>query len=639
MASGKSAGSIFVDLLLGTSGYDEGLRRSSNNTKRWASQQQNSLKGVSASTQAIGAALSRLGGIAAGAFSIQKVVQYSDTFKQLEGRLSLVTNSTEELNAVQERLFQIAQATRSDFEATVTLYQRLTSATKGLGISQEEVFKFTEQLNKQLLVAGVSSQEAAAAIFQLTQAFNKGKLDGDEFRTILEAAPPILEALEVSLGKTRGEILKLAQDGKLTPKVLVDAVNQMSTVTDERFSKLSLTMEQAFKKLNNSILDFIGDSELINSATTGVAEGIEWIAEAITDLKDPTDDIKQGFYTLTAGILGAYRALTQLGISNAEKFNIFGVMDGRIENLKARLEDINTAIDEAAAAALEAERRGDALARTGGKDEEKTNKGTDSPADPKAFEKLNKQLDALAKQNRKYITGMNDDMLRYYDTVEELDTLLKNHRITQEEYNQAVARAGDELDKATDKANDWAFDVEAASKRAAENIQDNLADFLFDPFDQGLKGMLKGFVDILRRMAAEAAAAQILEGIFGGTGGLGKVLGGVLGQPDKNGIKWDQPFSYGDFGGIFDGFFADGGFIQPGHFGVAGEEGAELLYGGRQGVTVTPQDKMGGGNTYYIDATGADMKTVMRLEKALLTLAGPGVIERRVKEAQVRGAI
>ena len=66
-----------------------------------------------------------------------------------------------------------------------------------------------------------------------------------------------------------------------------------------------------------------------------------------------------------------------------------------------------------------------------------------------------------------------------------------------------------------------------------------------------------------------------------------------------------------------------------------------MLYGGKTGVSVFNQDQLGGsgGNTYYIDAKGADMSAVRRIEQGLLALAGPGVIEQRVVNAQSRGAL
>ena len=214
-----------------------------------------------------------------GAVGTGRLLQYSDAWKGVENRLRLVTGSSQELAGVSQRLFDIAQDTRSSLESTVVLYQRLTFSTKGLGVEQSEVLKFTEQLNKQLLVGGLSSTEAATSVFQLTQAFNKGKLDGDEFRTILESAPPILEALQSSLKKTKGEILAMSAAGKLGPRELIDAINGMSDVTDERFSKLSITISQAFTLVDNAFTKFIGSSDDVNSASAAIAGGLKAVAE------------------------------------------------------------------------------------------------------------------------------------------------------------------------------------------------------------------------------------------------------------------------------------------------------------------------------------------------------------------------
>ena len=233
------------------------------------------VQGMGIQVGGIGAAL----GPVIGAVGVGKLAAYSDAWKGVENRLRLVTGSTDELARVSERLFGIAQDTRSDLGATVTLYQRLMFSTRGLGVAQGEVLTFTEQLNKQLLVGGLNSTEAAGAVFQLTQAFNKGKLDGDEFRTILESAPPILEALQASLGKTRGEILAMSAAGKLGPRELIDAVNGMADVTDARFAKMSVTISQAFTLVENAFTKFVGQSDDVSAASGAVAESLTLIAQ------------------------------------------------------------------------------------------------------------------------------------------------------------------------------------------------------------------------------------------------------------------------------------------------------------------------------------------------------------------------
>ncbi|OOG27676.1 hypothetical protein B1C78_03225 [Thioalkalivibrio denitrificans] len=112
--------------------------------------------------------------------------------------------------------------------------------------------------------------------------------------------------------------------------------------------------------------------------------------------------------------------------------------------------------------------------------------------------------------------------------IEHLNELLDAGALSWDTYARAVFNAQEKFEGAAEEA------VTASSQFAiqgARNIQSAFADFLFDPFEQGLQGMLRGFVDILRRMASEAIAAQLgarLFGDFGGTGQLGGAVGGVL---------------------------------------------------------------------------------------------------------------
>lgn len=752
--AGSSAGSIFVDLLLRDAQYRQGLNNSRSVTRSWSNQTQNDVNGTTKAFQGvlnpisnIGNAVVRLSGVFASAFSVQQIVQYSDAWRQLEGRLNLVTSSGLELANVQERLFGIAQETRSDLSATVTLYQRLTSATQGLGVSQEEIFKFTEQLNKQLITAGLSSNEAAASIYQLTQAFNKGKLDGDEFRTLLESAPPILEALQKSLNVTRGEILQMSKDGKLAPRVLIDAVNSMAEVTDKRFSDFNLTVGQAFTQLNNSMLKFVGTSEQATYATSVLAKGLQVIAGNL--------DVIANAALVVSGIfvsrLGAALGLSLLGWINNTKeairyaatlqamsifsaraaTGIFGMvtattilsrsmaflggpigaaifaLGAAFTVLSLRVDETGKATDESNAAFQKMQELNNQLIVSTGantaeikKQRDALLKDTEAQLDnAKAklenlkntyeltvanarlanfglkpsevnqeavrqtdanIKELENRLAALKTESSKgdailgasggssgpskelqrnlekyqyLIKGVTKENFAYAESEKQLNELYKARLITSNELFVALEGLDQEYDKNRQTVTLWGLDISEVSKNAANRIQETFADFLFDPFQDGVKGMAKGFVDSVRRMIAEAQAAQLVKALFGdkddsssGKGGSG-LLGGVLKSVSSS------------IGNFFGGFFADGGFLGPGQWGVAGEQGPELIYGGQTGKTVIPNGGQQGGNVYNIDARGADQGAVLRLERALMLLAGPGQVEQRIGEAQVRGEL
>jgi hypothetical protein len=170
---------------------------------------------------------------------------------------------------------------------------------------------------------------------------------------------------------------------------------------------------------------------------------------------------------------------------------------------------------------------------------------------------------------------------KYVATIERLNEL-SDGGLDPETYTRLVIAAQEELVRATEVVEET-FDIwQAAADQAARNIQSSLAQFLFDPFKDGLKGMLRGFVDTLRRMAAEAAAAQILGSVFGGQGGLGGFLGGLFGGPR-----------------------ASGGPVSSNKAYLVGERGPELFMPSSSG-NIVPNHAMGGSVVVNIDARQSD---------------------------------
>jgi hypothetical protein len=145
-----------------------------------------------------------------------------------------------------------------------------------------------------------------------------------------------------------------------------------------------------------------------------------------------------------------------------------------------------------------------------------------------------------------------------------------------DEQLEALKRNGNEVKKTTDA-------MSAFADQAARNMQSAFADFLFDPFDKGIKGMLKGFIDIIRRMIAEAIAAKLFEKLFpqGGGGGnsflntLLQIGGSFLHLPGST--PTTAPSSHGGSGGFIGGSKAVGGSVSSGTSFLVGEKGPELF--------------------------------------------------------------
>lgn len=157
------------------------------------------------------------------------------------------------------------------------------------------------------------------------------------------------------------------------------------------------------------------------------------------------------------------------------------------------------------------------------------------------------------------------------------------------------------------------------AEQAARNMQDAFADFLFDPFEDGLRGMLKGFVDILRRMLAEAMSARIFEAIGGGSSGGGFLdfLGGIIGI---GGAATGASSAASTGGGGSIGSLiprADGGSVRAGGNYLVGERGPELFVPGASGSIIPNGMGKGLNVTYQIDARGATTDLVKALPAIL----------------------
>jgi tape measure domain-containing protein len=204
---------------------------------------------------------------AIGAAGVAGAALLTDQYTVLQNKLKNVTDDQESLNGATQRLFEIANETRQGVGETVTSFQRFRLALKQINATEEETFRLTETVAKSLTLSGASADESSAALLQLSQAFNKGKLDGDEFRTVMELMPTAADAIAAQLGVARGELLRLAPTGAITAEVMLRAFQKASKSIDKGFAETVPTIGQSFVVLRNQTTKFFGELESL----TGLA--------------------------------------------------------------------------------------------------------------------------------------------------------------------------------------------------------------------------------------------------------------------------------------------------------------------------------------------------------------------------------
>lgn len=217
-------------------------------------------------------------GIAAG------FVQVADRAHRMDNSLRTVTSSTADLKNLQEELFQASQRSRSGFESTVTLYARTARATEHLGLSQQKLIKITETVQKAFAIGGASPQEAQGAAIQLSQGIASDRLGGEEFRSVAENAPVLLQAMGKSLGVTIGQLREMAHAGELTAAVVTKAILDSNAEIEAAYAKTSSTIMQAVQMVDNELLRFVSNSSSAAAASTAIVGILNVLGDNIDNI-------------------------------------------------------------------------------------------------------------------------------------------------------------------------------------------------------------------------------------------------------------------------------------------------------------------------------------------------------------------
>lgn len=220
------------------------------------------------------------------ALSANEVIKYADAWTTLNNKLVNSVSANEQLIDVTNRVFDISQQTRTSVEATATLYGRLERATRKYNLSAEQLSQLTTTINQGLIVSGATTEEAASATVQLSQALASGTLRGEEFNAITESGSRLAQALADSLGADVGQLRTMAAAGQLTTEVVVDGLLKQGVEIGNEFAKTTQTIGQAFTVATNNITKFVGESSTVQSTVAGISSAVVTVSENLDTLSD-----------------------------------------------------------------------------------------------------------------------------------------------------------------------------------------------------------------------------------------------------------------------------------------------------------------------------------------------------------------
>jgi len=274
---------------------DAQLGRNTRGAERYTGQTRRASRATEQYSRATGSAsrtLRRMAGAATFAISalgVGQIAQAADQWTRFEARLNLVTDTSEQAAQAQERILDIANASGSAVDAVGELYVRLAQSLGDAGASAGELETITEAVTQSMRVSGASAAQSAGAIRQLSQSFAAGVLRGDEFNSVNEQAPRLMQALADSLGITRGELRGLAEQGQLTSDILRRALIDQADEIAAESASIPQTMGEALTSVQNSVRRTIGVLDEATGASAAVAEAFSNTADFVDRLAGAFD--------------------------------------------------------------------------------------------------------------------------------------------------------------------------------------------------------------------------------------------------------------------------------------------------------------------------------------------------------------
>lgn len=280
-----------------------------------------SLRGLDSTAEKLGRRMHRLFQVGVASLLLEQLFSITDAYTTMSNRVAAVTGSLDEQRAVMDELFGIANRARAPIEAVTTGYQRIRNATKDMGLSQRETLRVTETLSKGLLVYGSTQSEAASTMTQFTQALQSGKLNGDEFRSVMENSPAVIELLTRQLKISKGELKDWSKKGKISADQMVKALINGADEIDTKFAKLTPTIGQSLTVLRNNMVRFVGEMITGSGAAKAIATVIMFVGRNFDVFAKILLSVTNvlGVLFVRKGVtaaIGALRALSAAALAN-----------------------------------------------------------------------------------------------------------------------------------------------------------------------------------------------------------------------------------------------------------------------------------------------------------------------------------
>lgn len=308
-------GALRVQLGIDSAEFTNGLKRANREAASGA-------RGIERSLGGIGRAVAGLAAGFAGMRGAQAFLAITDKAKSMESQLRLATASFGSFTKAQADSERIAKDARGGIVETTSLYSSFLRTSAELGRTQSQAATATETFSKALKLGGAETAQINSATLQMGQALSSANVQWDELGQILEASPRLGKVFTDYLGKTRGELKKMAEDGKLTNQMLFDALNdsRITAGINTEFKQLAKTFDEAMQQVDNAAIATFGAfdrggqfSAMLAGFMTDGATGFKGLSNDAEhtgiEIRAAMEGLGDAFEPMVQGALEAFEAI------------------------------------------------------------------------------------------------------------------------------------------------------------------------------------------------------------------------------------------------------------------------------------------------------------------------------------------
>ena len=226
--------------------------------------------------------------------SVGKALNISDELVQTTSRLNMMNDEVQTTAELVNMVYAAAQDARGSFSQMADVVARFGNNAKDAFSSSEEVVAFADLIQKQMTIAGASTQEAANAELQLSQALGSGVLRGDELNSIFEQAPNLIQNIADYLDVPIGKIREMAADGELSADVVKAAIFSAADDINSKFNEMPMTWGQIWQSMQNTALiafqpvlqrlNDLANSEAFQTFIQGAIEAMATLANILLNI-------------------------------------------------------------------------------------------------------------------------------------------------------------------------------------------------------------------------------------------------------------------------------------------------------------------------------------------------------------------